>query len=235
MRRRRPRSASGVGDGRVEATSIPGAPRSAVILLATRNAGKLRELRALVTAAGWRAESLDEAGIPERSEEDALEVHATFAENARAKASYFLARAHGRVVLAEDSGLCVDALGGAPGVRSKRWGAMPGLQGAALDAANCRRLLEALADAPTRRASYVCAAVMVWDAGVVEAVGETAGEMLHDPCGSAGFGYDPYFWSTELGACFGGISAAQKATVSHRGRAVRQVLAAFAKDFWMTS
>ncbi len=211
------------------------AQRSAVILLATRNAGKLRELRALVASAGWEAESLDEAGIAERPEEDALEIYETFAENARAKAAYFLERADGRVVLAEDSGLCVHALGGAPGVRSKRWSERPDLSGAALDEANCRRLLEALSTQPNRRASYVCAAVMLWGDRAVASVGETTGEILHDPCGDRGFGYDPYFWSTELGACFGAVSAVEKARVSHRGRAVTQVLAGFAKDFAETS
>lgn len=216
--------------GEATAGAVP-----SIVLVATRNAGKLRELRALVASAGWQAESLEDAGIAEHPEEDGLERFDTFAANARAKASYFGARAGERLVLAEDSGLCVDALGGAPGVHSKRWSAVPGVRGAALDAANCARLLEALAEAPTRRASYVCAAVLRWGDRSVEAVGETWGDILRAPCGSMGFGYDPYFWSTELGACFGAVSAAEKATVSHRGRAVTRVLASFAKDFASTS
>jgi len=206
-----------------------------VILLATRNAGKLREMRALITVAGWPSESLEEAGIVELPAEESLEVFDTFVENARAKASYFLARAPGRVVLAEDSGLCVSALGGAPGVRSKRWGGETGLSGTALDAANGSRLLTELSETLDRRASYVCAAVMAWSDRWVEATGETTGEILRAPCGRAGFGYDPWFWSTELGACFGAISVEAKASVSHRGRAITGVLARFAKDFAVSS
>jgi XTP/dITP diphosphohydrolase len=219
----------------VSGVDVPSARSDVVILLATRNAGKLRELRALVSMAGWRAESLEDAGIDERPEEEALEAFETFADNARAKASYFAARAAGRLVLAEDSGLCVDALRGAPGVRSKRWGAAPGLSGAALDAANCNRLLEALSGATDRRASYVCSAVVCWGDRQYEARGETRGTIAAVPCGTEGFGYDPYFWSTELAACFGAIPAARKAAVSHRARAVSAVLAALAKDFAATS
>jgi len=206
-----------------------------VILLATRNVGKLRELRSLVRAAGWEAESLDEAGIAEHPDEDALEVFDTFAENARAKARYFAARAPSRAVLAEDSGLCVDALGGAPGVRSKRWSAAPGLSGTALDEANCARLLQALGDASSRAASYVCAAVLCVGDRSIEATGVTHGAILQAPCGGEGFGYDPYFWSTELGACFGSVSAESKASVSHRARAVAPLLAALGKDFAIPS
>jgi XTP/dITP diphosphohydrolase len=184
-----------------------------------------------VETAGFRAESLEEAGIAERAEEEGLEVYDTFAENARAKAGYFLARAEGRAVLAEDSGLCVEALGGAPGVRSKRWGAAPGLSGAQLDSANCERLLTALQGAPNRRAWYECAAVLCWDGLEWTASGKTRGAILEAPCGADGFGYDPYFWSTELVACFGAISGDRKASVSHRGRAVRAVLANFSNDF----
>jgi len=209
--------------------------RPAVILLATRNAGKLRELRALVEAAGFRAETLEEAGLVELAEEAALEVYETFAENARAKAEYFRARAPERAVLAEDSGLCVAALGGAPGVRSRRWGEVPGLTGVALDAANCARLLAALDGEVDRRAWYACAAVLSWGGGVWESTGETWGEILSTPCGAQGFGYDPYFWSTELSACFGALPADRKATVSHRGRAVGPLLAGFANDFSRTS
>jgi XTP/dITP diphosphohydrolase len=77
--------------------------------------------------------------------------------------------------------------------------------------------------------------VLQWGTRVAESLGETAGEILTAPCGSEGFGYDPYFWSTELGACFGALSREAKATVSHRGRAVGAVLAAFSNDFCGTS
>lgn len=214
---------------------VGGVTRPAAILIATRNAGKLRELRALVEAAGFRAESLEEAGLPERAEEGALEVYETFAENARAKAMHFLARSEGRAVLAEDSGLCVEALGGAPGVRSKRWSEAPGLSGLALDAANCERLVAALDGVSNRRAWYACAAMLCWGGRVWSSEGATRGEILSAPCGTEGFGYDPYFWSTELSACFGALPAVQKAAVSHRGRAIGAVLAAFSNDFSHTS
>jgi XTP/dITP diphosphohydrolase len=215
----------------------------APIVLATRSTGKQRELRSLLAEAGFAAVSLEEAGVPEEpAVEDGLEVFGTFRENAAAKARHFLARCGGGVVLAEDSGLCVEALGGAPGVRSKRWGtdgagasAEP-LVGAALDRANNARLLAALdaagaRAAVSRGASYVCSAVLVWDGGALSAEGTTAGRILTAPCGAEGFGYDPYFWSTDLDACFGAVSAAAKATVSHRGRAVRAVLAEYAAHF----
>jgi XTP/dITP diphosphohydrolase len=205
------------------ADSPQGADVPGAVLLATRNVGKRRELRALVEAVGWRVVTLDELGVAEEPAEDALEVHDTFLENARAKAVYFAARAGSYAVLAEDSGLCVEALGGAPGVRSKRWSNRSELSGAALDAANCAHLLGALTGAASRRASYVCGAVLRWGDREVSALGETTGAILEAPCGGEGFGYDPYFWSTELAACFGAVDGAAKASVSHRGRAVRPV------------
>jgi XTP/dITP diphosphohydrolase len=115
-----------------------------VLLLATRSQGKLSELAPLAAAHGWQVETLARAGVPERSEEDGLEVAETFAGNAFAKARYFAART-GRLVLAEDSGVEVVALGGAPGVRSKRWGADGGAMAASavtgdgVDAGGSRR------------------------------------------------------------------------------------------------
>ena len=203
------------------------------LLVATRSVGKVRELLPLLAAHGWAAESLATAGIPETIEEEALECFATFEANALAKARWFAARSGGRVVLADDSGLEVDALGGAPGVRSKRWSERPDLMGEALDAANNARLLQALeavgADAPSaRRARYVCAAACVWPGGELVQRGETAGVVLPAPVGAGGFGYDPYLWSDELGATFAQVDREAKAAVSHRGRAIRALLAAIA-------
>src|ERR1700748_2305810 len=113
------------------------------MLLATRSAGKIRELRPLLLARGVGVISLDDAGIEESDAEDALEVYATFEENALAKARYF-ARLSGRPTLADDSGLAVDALDGRPGVLSKRWSGRIDLSGQALDDENNRLLLEAL-------------------------------------------------------------------------------------------
>lgn len=199
------------------------------VLVATRSEGKLRELTPMLAAAGWGAVTLSAAGIDERAaEEDALETADSFAENALAKARYFFARS-GRPTLADDSGLSCDALGGAPGVRSKRWSNRPDLSGAALDAANNAQLLAALDDAAragraSRAARYVCAAAWVDGARELVAEGATRGRILEGAEGTGGFGYDPLFWSEELGAAFGRTTRAQKGAVSHRARAVAALL-----------
>jgi XTP/dITP diphosphohydrolase len=208
------------------------------VLLATRSAGKQRELAALLEDGGWGWCTLDEIGLFEdEASEAAIECFDTFAENALAKARWFAALAPGRWVLAEDSGLCVDALGGAPGVQSKRWGGRATESGAALDVANIGRLHAALAavgaqEAAARTAAYVCAAVLMSPDGVVStAEGRTAGYILMEAAGTGGFGYDPVFYSTELSGSFGSLSASAKGSVSHRGRAIRAVLATVAKNF----
>ncbi len=199
------------------------------IVLATRSAGKIRELREMLAAAGYAVQTLDELGIVESPAEDALEVFETFEENARAKARHFAAMLPGHLVLAEDSGLVVDALGGAPGVRSKRWTGSTA-SGAALDAENNAALLRALAhvgsDAEARAARYVCVAVLQRDAQTWSAEGRVEGWIAVTARGSGGFGYDPYFVSTELGCTFAEASREEKARVSHRGRALRAVLEA---------
>jgi XTP/dITP diphosphohydrolase len=174
---------------------------------------------------GYRAISLDDAGIAERPEEDGIECFETFEENACAKARYFAERSEGRLVLADDSGLCVDTLGGAPGVFSKRW-AGNDRSGQQLDDANNTKLLAELArcDDPLRGAAYVCVAVIAQSPGdVLWARGETRGMIVREPFGSNGFGYDPYFKSAELGQTFGRATREEKARVSHRARAVRAV------------
>lgn len=201
------------------------------VLLATRNPGKLRELAPLFAALGVEVDTLLDAGLEERAEEEALEVFETFAENALAKARYFHARSGGRLVLAEDSGLCVGALAGAPGVLSKRWAADAGGVGQSGDAANLRRLLRELDGVADRTAWFACAACLVWSEGSGLAIapvgliaeGKSVGRILEAPEGTGGFGYDPVFWSDELGACFAGVDRARKASVSHRSRAVRGV------------
>ena len=200
------------------------------LLLATRSEGKLRELFPLVEAAGFEAETLVEAGIPEADAEDALETFSSFEENAFAKARYFSAIAPERLVLADDSGLEVLALAGAPGVRSKRWSMRAELSGAALDEANNGRLqveLERVGalTASERRARFVCAAVCVGWGLEMGAVGETAGWILRESRGVGGFGYDGYFFSVEFGSSFGELSIEEKQRVSHRGRAFSGLLA----------
>lgn len=169
--------------------------------------------------------SLDDAGIAESSEEDALEVYATFEENALAKARYF-ARLSGRPTLADDSGLAVDALGGRPGVMSKRWSGRADLSGQALDDENNRLLLEMLASQGRgdRRAHYVCAAAYVDSARELVCRGEVGGRILEAARGAGGFGYDPFFFADELGKSFGEASREEKATVSHRARAFAGLL-----------
>jgi XTP/dITP diphosphohydrolase len=195
---------------------------TARILLATRSAGKLRELRPIFATAGFSVIDLDEAGIAEGVDEDGIEAFETFEENARAKAGHFHRRS-GLPTVADDSGLVVDALQGAPGVRSKRWSGAA-LSGPALDEANNAKLLEALRDHENRAAFYVCAAAYVDGARTLLARGETRGRIVPDRAGKHGFGYDPYFLSDELGVTFGEASVAEKERISHRGRAFRELI-----------
>lgn len=204
-------------------------------LLATRSAGKIRELVPLLEEFGLTVSSLSEFGLPEEAHEDALEVFDTFEANALAKARWFHARSGGLPTLADDSGLTVDALDGAPGVRSKRWGGFSTLSGRALDDANNGHLLQALRTAEaggqsSRVASYVCAAACVWSGGEMVALGRTPGRIVQVADGVGGFGYDPYFLSDELGVTFASVSDAAKSAVSHRGRAFRSLLAALRSD-----
>ncbi len=193
------------------------------VLLATRSAGKLRELRPMFERAGVPVVDLAGAGISATADEDELERYATFEQNALAKARFFN-RISGLPAIADDSGLEVQALGGAPGVRSRRWSERNDLTGQLLDDANNLRLLGALHGADDRRARYVC--VAAYCAGDVEwtARGETAGLVTDEPRGSGGFGYDPYFYSLELGRTFGESLSEEKEQVSHRGRAFRALL-----------
>lgn len=195
------------------------------LLIATRSHGKLRELRDLFASTDFALVDLTEAGIDERVEEDELEVFETFEENALAKARYFHARS-GLPTVADDSGLEVEALGGAPGVRSKRWSGRPDLSGAALDAANNALLHERLGDASERRARYVCAVAFVDGQHEIVRRGEVNGTIEREGAGANGFGYDPYFRSTELGRTFGEASASEKHAVSHRARAFAALLRA---------
>jgi XTP/dITP diphosphohydrolase len=197
--------------------------RSAQVLLATRSEGKLRELRPLFAAARIRVEDLREAALPPSPDEETVEAFDTFEANALAKARYFHALT-GRPVVADDSGLEVEALHGAPGVRSKRWSGRDDLTGQALDDANNATLMDALRSVTDASARYVCAAAFVDGAREEVAIGVTAGAVIREPRGEEGFGYDPYFMSAELGATFGERSREEKERVSHRGRAFRALL-----------
>ncbi len=200
------------------------------VVLATRNAGKLRELRPIFAEAGMKAIDLDEAGIPESEHEEDLEVHETFEENALAKARWFASRAGGVAVVADDSGLVVTALGGQPGVRSKRWSGRGDLTGQALYDANNARLVSELAEVDDRSASFVCAAAYVDGERKLVVRGEITGVILGVAVGTGGFGYDPLFFSPELGMTFGEASTEAKQAVSHRGRAFRELVRRISAD-----
>ena len=192
-------------------------------LLATRSLGKLSELRPMFTAAGLDIIDLDAAGIAENAEEDGLEEFDTFEENAVSKAKYFRAKS-GLVTIADDSGLEVRALGGAPGVRTKRWSGRTDLEGRALDVANNEYLLRKLEHSSDRRARYVCVAALVDASGQRTFRGETEGEILETPRGEGGFGYDPLFLSSDLGITFAEAERAVKERESHRGRAFSKLI-----------
>ena len=196
------------------------------LLLATRSLGKLYELRPLFAQAGLDVVDLDTAGIEENAEEDELEQHATFEENALAKARYFHRRSGGMPTVADDSGLEVLALGGRPGVHTKRWSGRSDLSGRALDEANNQKLLDTLGDETDRRARYVCVAAYVDGREERPFRGESEGRILFAPRGAGGFGYDPLFESVELGLTFAEIDRATKERVSHRGRAFAKLIAA---------
>lgn len=197
------------------------------LLVATRNAGKVREIGALLEGSGWEAVGLAELGIEESPGEDAVEAFETFEENALAKARYFAARA-GLPTLADDSGLVVDALGGAPGVRSRRFAAPDEARGERQDEANNRRLLELLEDTTegARTARFVCAAAFAAPGGAhAVRTGTLEGRIAREPRGTGGFGYDPVFLLPD-GRALAELTAAEKNALSHRGRALRALLPA---------
>jgi XTP/dITP diphosphohydrolase len=195
------------------------------LVVATRNPGKVREIREIL--AGFpqlQIVSLEALGIEETPEEDALEVFETFEENALAKARHF-ARLTAHLTLAEDSGICVDALGGAPGVRSRRFAPGADERGIGQDQANNTFLLQQLAGMPEsgRGARYVCAAALVGrDGDEAVFLGTCEGVVLEEPRGTRGFGYDPLFYIPSEGCTFGELAPARKNEISHRGQAVRQ-------------
>jgi len=198
------------------------------LLIATRSEGKQREARRLLEPAGVEPVFPDDLGLPESPHEAALELGDSFAANARAKAEYFVRRT-GLPTVADDSGLEVLSLGGAPGVRSKRFAAVSDrVAGAALDAANNAELLRCLEGAPPprRRARYRCVLAYYPSASHPPELFEEscAGTILDHPRGEAGFGYDPLFLSDDLGKTFAEADPDEKDRVSHRGRAFRLLL-----------
>lgn len=203
------------------------------LLLATRSEGKLRELREIFSEFGLDVVDLATLGMSESAHEDDLEQFETFQENALAKARYFF-ELSGRIpTFGDDSGMCVDALGGEPGVHSKRWSGRDGLEREALDAANNAKLTTRMREARreqgerfTDAARYVSVAAFKDGAGELTRRGEIEGRVLMSPRGTGGFGYDPYFEAPELGGTFAESSIKNTAAGSHRARAFRALLGA---------
>ncbi|MBW4502786.1 MAG: RdgB/HAM1 family non-canonical purine NTP pyrophosphatase [Scytonema hyalinum WJT4-NPBG1] len=181
-----------------------------LLVVATGNPGKLKEMQAYLTDSGWELTLKPE-------ELDIEETGDTFAANACLKASQ-VAQATGNWAIADDSGLQVDALGGAPGVYSARYGKT--------DSDRIARLLSELGDTPNRQAQFVCAVAIASPDGTIalESEGVCRGEILHAPRGSGGFGYDPIFYVHEMQLTFAEMTSELKRSVSHRGKAIAALL-----------
>lgn len=187
------------------------------LVIASNNPGKLREFQAMLAPLGIEVLTQAQLGIDE-----AEEPHCTFVENALAKARH-VSRASGLPALADDSGICVDALGGAPGVLSARYaGDSP-----KSDARNNEKLLQDMQGVADRRAHYYCVLVLVRHANDPQpliAEGEWHGEIAHEQRGEGGFGYDPMFWLPELGKMSAELTRDEKAQISHRALALKALL-----------
>lgn len=186
------------------------------LVIASSNVGKLREIARILAPLEIEAVPQSEFNVP-----DCPEPHITFVENCLAKARH--ASAHsGLPALADDSGICVEVLGGAPGVLSARYAGEP-----RSDARNNEKLMAALKDESNRRAHYTCVMVYVRHADDPEPViaeGRWYGEIIDTPRGSNGFGYDPYFFVPEFGKTGAELDADTKNAISHRGQALRDLV-----------
>ena len=186
------------------------------LVLASNNAGKVREFQALLAPLNFQVIPQGELGIP-----SAAEPHHTFIENALAKARHASA-ASGLPALADDSGICAHALNGQPGVLSARFAGDP-----ANDAANNQKLIQELKGQINRGAHYVCALALVNSADDPEpTIVQTRwyGTLIEDPKGTNGFGYDPYFFLPELGLTAAELEPEKKNAISHRGQALRELI-----------
>ena len=182
------------------------------IVIASGNPGKLREIRRILEPLDFNVVPQSDFGVPE-----CPEPHVTFIENCLAKARH--ASLHsGLPALADDSGICVDALNGAPGVYSARYAGEP-----KSDARNNEKLIAALANEANRRAHYYCVIVLVRhpdDPQPLIAEGSWHGEIIDTPRGVNGFGYDPYFYLPEFGKTAAELDPDHKNAISHRGQAL---------------
>ena len=187
------------------------------LVVASNNPGKLREFDALLAPLGW--ETIPQTAL---NVSECEEPHGTFVENALAKARHASA-ATGLPALADDSGICVHALGGAPGVYSARYAGEP-----KSDQRNNEKLIEELAGQAVRSAHYVCVLVFVRrpdDPQPLIAEGEWHGEIVDSPRGEGGFGYDPYFLLSNEGVTAAELPAEEKNSRSHRGKALTKLVA----------
>jgi len=212
------------------------------ILLATRSSGKLRELKEIFRDFDFDVVDLGAAGVQYSAREEIIESYATFEENALAKGRYFHDLT-GMPTIADDSGLIVDALDGAPGVLSKRFSGRTDLTGVALDEANNERLMRELERIDTERATrgemaaprsarYMCVAAFVGAPGEMTRTGSIEGNVIDKPRGNGGFGYDAYVEVPELRGTMAEAGWKIKAQVSHRGRAFRALLRALREIGW---
>ncbi len=191
------------------------------LVLASNNPGKLAEFRQMLAPLSMEVVPQAELGIAETDE-----PHGTFVENALAKARHASRRA-GLPAFADDSGICVAALGGAPGVQSARYAGGPAGTREDRDARNNRKLIAALDGKGDRRAHYYCVIVLVRHAADPQpliAEGRWQGEVITAPRGASGFGYDPYFLLPELGRTAAELMPDEKNAVSHRGQAMQRLV-----------
>ncbi len=193
------------------------------LIIASGNAGKLREIRAILGEKFDEIVSMKEAGIDHETVEDGN----TFMENAYKKA-YEIAQISGCAALADDSGICVEALGGEPGIYSARYCGRHGD-----DEANNRLLIKNLQGVENRRAYYACAVALVYpdtvkngkrEGNALFAEGYLEGKIIDEPRGNGGFGYDPYFFLEEYGKTAAEITAEEKNKISHRAKALEALL-----------
>lgn len=186
------------------------------VVLASNNAGKCAEFSSLLASLGFEVRKQSDLGISE-----AEEPHATFLENALAKARH-VAQLSGLPALADDSGICVPALGGAPGVFSARYASEP-----QSDARNNQKLIHDLSAHEDKSAYYYCVLVYLrhaQDPQPVIAEGRWDGEIISEPRGENGFGYDPHFWIAALNKTAAELSVEEKNHLSHRGQALRALI-----------
>lgn len=193
------------------------------LVIASNNAGKLKEIQRVLAPLNWEVLPQSAFNIPE-----ADEPHHTFIENALAKARH-ASKLAGLPALADDSGICVDALGGAPGVYSARYAGLP-----KSDERNNQTLLDMMNNQSNRKAHYYCVLVMLRhsdDPQPIIAEGSWRGEIAREPRGKGGFGYDPLFFLPALGKMSAELSHDEKNKISHRGLALAALLEKISLSF----